>query len=61
MIFKEQIIMEYILQFFLNENVILMKFSWLPALEIVKITTSSAATDENFIKMMTFPFQCYNP
>ena len=28
------------------------------ALEVVILTTSSAASDENFIKMKTFPFQC---
>ena len=40
-----------------NGNVfILMKFSSLAALEVVKMTTSSAARDENFIKM-TFLFQ----
>ena len=33
-----------------------MKFSSLAALEIVKMTTSSAASDDNFIKMTTFPF-----
>ena len=42
-----------------NVNVvILMKISSAAALEVVKMTTSSAASDENFIKMMTFPFQC---
>ena len=42
-----------------NENVIiLMKFSSLAALEVVILTTFSAASDENFIKMTTFPFQC---
>ena len=42
-----------------NENVvILMKFSSLAALEVVILTTFSAASDENFIKMKTFPFQC---
>ena len=35
-----------------------MKFSSLTALEVVKMTTSSAASDENFIKMTTFSFQC---
>ena len=41
-----------------NGNVfILMKLSSLAALEVVKMTTSSAASDENFIKMMTFSFQ----
>ena len=41
-----------------NENVvILMKFSSLAALEVVILTTFSAASDENFIKMKTFPFQ----
>ena len=42
-----------------NGNVfILMKFSSLAALKVVKMTTSSAASDENFIKMTTFSFQC---
>ena len=42
-----------------NGNVfILMKFSSLAALEVVKMTTSSAASDENFVKMTTFLFQC---
>ena len=37
-----------------NGNVvILMKFSSLAALEVVILTTSSAASEENFIKMMT--------
>ena len=41
-----------------NENVIiLMKFSSPAASQIVKMTTFSAASDENFVKMMTFPFQ----
>ena len=42
-----------------NKNVILTKFSSLAALEVVILTTSSAASDEHFIKMKTFPFQCY--
>ena len=43
-----------------NGNVfILMKFSSLAALKVVKMTTSSAASDENFIKM-TFSFQWDN-
>ena len=38
-----------------NRNVfILMKFSSLAALEVVKMTTSSPANDENFVKMTTF-------
>ena len=38
-----------------NGNVvILMKFSSLAASEVVKMTTSSAASGENFIKMTTF-------
>ena len=42
-----------------NENVvILMKFSSLAALEVVKMTTFSAASDENFVNMTTFSFQC---
>ena len=41
-----------------NGNVfILMKLSSLAALEVVKVTTSSAASDENFVKMTTFLFQ----
>ena len=41
-----------------NRNaVILMKFSLLAALEIVILTTSDAASDEDFIKMMTFLLQ----
>ena len=44
-----------------NENVIiLMKFSSLAAPKVVKMTTFSAASDENFVKMMTFPFQWWN-
>ena len=42
-----------------NENVVILtKFSSLAALEVVILTTFSAASDENFIKMKTFPFQC---
>ena len=42
-----------------NGNVIiLMKFSSLAALKVVILTTFGAASDENFIKMMTFSFQC---
>ena len=41
-----------------NENVaILTTFSSLAALEVVILTTSSTASDENVVKMMTFPFQ----
>ena len=40
-----------------NENVfILMKFSSLAALKVVKMTTSSAASDENFVKRRHFRF-----
>ena len=43
-----------------NKNVVILtKFSSLAALEVVILTTSSAASDEHFIKMKTFPFQCY--
>ena len=35
-----------------------MKLSSLAALEVVKMTTSSAVSDENFVKMTTFLFQC---
>ena len=34
---------------------ILTKFSSLTVLEVVILTTSSAVSDENFIKMITFP------
>ena len=45
-----------------NENVVvLMKSSSLAALKVVKMTTFSAASDENFIKMTTFPFQWLTP
>ena len=39
-----------------GDVVILMKFSSLAALEVVKMTTSSAAKDENFIKLWHFRF-----
>ena len=43
----------------IHENVVILtKFSSLAALEVVILTTFSAASDENFIKMKTFPFQC---
>ena len=38
--------------------IILMKFSWLAEPEVVKMTTSGAASCENFVKMTTFLFQC---
>ena len=42
-----------------NENVIiLMKVSSLAAPKVVILTTFGAASDEDFIKMMTFSFQC---
>ena len=42
-----------------NKNVVILtKFSSLAALEVVTLTTSSAASDDNFIKMKTFPFLC---
>ena len=37
--------------------VILTKFSSLAALQVVILTTCDAASDENFVKMTTFPFQ----
>ena len=40
-----------------NENVTLMKFSSLLALEVVRMITSSVNSEENFIKNMTFCFQ----
>ena len=40
-----------------GDIVILMKFSSPAALEVVKMTTSSAAGDENIVKMTTFSFQ----
>ena len=36
--------------------VILMKFASLSALEVVKMTTPSAVSDENVVKMTTFSF-----
>ena len=43
-----------------NENVIILtKFSSLTALEVVILTTSSAISDENVIKMTTSPFQWF--
>ena len=44
-----------------SENVILTTFSSLAALELLTMTTSSAISDENFIKMKTFPFQWMSP
>ena len=42
-----------------NENVVILtKFLSLAALEVVILTTSSVASDENFTKMKTFSFQC---
>ena len=41
--------------------IILTKFSPQAALEVVVSTTSSAASDENFIKMAAFPFQWRGP
>ena len=44
-----------------NKNVVILtKFSSLATLEVVILTTSSAASDEHFIKMKTFPFQWYS-
>ena len=43
-----------------NGNVVILtKFSSLAALKVVILTTFGAASDENFIKMMTFPFLCH--
>ena len=47
----------YIKDIHWSENVILMKFSSLAVLEVVILTTSSAANYENFIKIKTFLFQ----
>ena len=45
-----------------NENVVnSTKFSLLAALEVVKMTTSSAASDENVAKMTTIQFQWIGP
>ena len=45
-----------------NGIIILTKFSSLAALEVVKMITSSAASDANFIKMTTtFPFNTLSP
>ena len=42
-----------------NRNVfILVKFTSPTALVVVKMTTSNAAGDENFVKVKTFLFQC---
>ena len=41
-----------------NGNVILMKFSSLVVLEIVILTHSVAASDDNFVNMTISPFQC---
>ena len=41
-----------------KKNIILTKFSLLASLEIVILTTSYAARDENIVKMTTFQFQC---
>ena len=41
-----------------NQYTLKGKFSSLAALEVVILTTFNAASDENFIKMKTFPFQC---
>ena len=42
-----------------NENVfILTTSSWLAAVEVVKMIISGAASDDNFVQMATFPFQC---
>ena len=35
-----------------------MKISSLAAPKVVKMTTSRAVSDENFVKMTTFSFQC---
>ena len=39
-----------------NVIIILMKFSSLAAPEVVKMTTSGAASNKNLVKMITFPF-----
>ena len=42
-----------------NEYIfILMKFSSLAGLEIIKMTTFSLARDKNFVKITTFSFRC---
>ena len=43
----------------LNGNVILIKFPSLATLEVVKMTTSSVASDENFIKMTFLLYKKY--
>ena len=49
----------YVIDLHWNGNVVILtKFSSVAALEVVILTTFSAASDENFIKMKTFPFQC---
>ena len=42
-----------------NENVAILMIFLLPSVpNVVKMTTSGALTDENVVKMMTYPFQC---
>ena len=42
-----------------NENVVILtKFSFLAKLKVVILITSSPASDENFIKMKIYSFQC---
>ena len=40
-----------------NGNVTVIRYSTFIALEVIILTTFCAASDENFVKMMTFPFQ----
>ena len=50
-----------LLQYHWNKNVVILtKFSSLATLEVVKMTTSSVASDENFVKMTTFLFQWWH-
>ena len=43
-----------------NRNVVILTFLPLFASEVVILTTSDAANNDNLIKMTTFPFQCTN-
>ena len=47
-------------KFHQNDNIFTSEFSSLSALEVVKMTTSSSVSDENFIKMTTFLLQNFH-
>ena len=56
-IFEQKIMGNECAQHWNRNAIILMKFSSLFALKVVEMTTFSATSDENAIKMPTFPFQ----